>query len=220
MKSALLLKMIGLLLVFTVPASAARPPVKKVRPTNKSILVDRIMQVVTAGEDPQAIGDRMRRTIGMVLTKDSRIPRNQRPPASYTFHKALVAAMDEAALIKLHRQRSHAYWDQNYTERELKYALDFLTSKVGKRIVTSETHLAEAAEKLIKDSLIAHYQEVTRLPYLEEFPPEPSPSPSAAPSPSPTASASPKAPKPVPSWLTKMIWKLFPDTNLCGCSTE
>lgn len=159
------------------------------------------------------------------VQEDPRV-RDKKPPFDSEFTTALAASVDVEAI----RRKVFDHIDQSFTERELKASLGFIRSKAGIRL----NSLGEVIEQIVKQSctsmLEENYERIlsTRLrEAVGSIAPTPSPavvvqaSPSPTPSPSlvaePSRRPSPRVSEVEASWLTKMIWKLLPETNKCGC---
>jgi hypothetical protein len=133
-----------------------------------------------------------------------------------------MVAVKVAARSRIDREAlandTRRMFDQALSEKDLTQFLVILRAGLEDKVDNADKAVRDRMSEVARAMLIEEYQKATGVPYTTPSPPAislPSPLPIAsfAASPSP----SPRAPlkKTEVSWLTKMIWKLFPETNTC-----
>ena len=147
------------------------------------------------------------------LQDDPRIS-NLEPPFEDEFANALAVGVDVEAI----RRMAIDYLDQQFTERELKTGVEFFRSKVGMKFKSLGDSVWDIVKKSVDSMFEAKYEQVLSERLRKAFALVVAAQASPSSMPSPTPSPSPKVSEVEASWLTKMIWKLFPETNKCGPS--
>jgi hypothetical protein len=107
-----------------------------------------------------------------------------------------------AALVSEEEIRNHyrLFLGKNLNEAELTRLLVLQKTSWYPKLtrLLPSTHLRQFAERVLEE----RYEQVTHHSLAQQPPPAPPPPP--------------RPPGPPPSWLTRMIWKLYPASNPCG----
>lgn len=99
----------------------------------------------------------------------------------------LVASLSEKEL----RDAVAPLWEQSFSESELGYIVTLKKSDFGRRLFGSSDKIRERQISFTEKKITAGYNQVTGMTY-----PPPAPPP--------------------PTWLTKLIWRYYPEANPCA----